>query len=212
MSPAEASVAFADGRRHGVVADGAAVRPLLEGLCTWMGLEPGCCQAPLLRILPAQREGEGRIPPARRGIEWVRTGDEVRALVAPVGERAELTDRLARLALVLSGEAENAGGVLLHGGLVATGGRGVILAGPGSVGKSTACARIPGPWRALSDDATLVARRGDGSYWAHPWPTWSRVREGRATSGWKVGSGVELAGIAVLAQGEAQALDRKSVV
>lgn len=70
------------------------------------------------------------------------------------------------------------GGLLIHGALAEVparlGGGGILLAGPGNVGKTTASNRLPPPWRALSDDAALVLRHGSGYYKAHPWPTWSR--------------------------------------
>jgi SynChlorMet cassette protein ScmC len=73
------------------------------------------------------------------------------------------------------------------------------------VGKSTASARLPHPWRALSDDATLVVCDGQGTYWAHPWPTWSRLFGDEAGDGsdtWDVQRAVPLRAIFILEQGE----------
>lgn len=99
------------------------------------------------------------------------------------------------------------GGFLVHGALVQTPGRreGIILAGPGTVGKTTASNRLPLPWRALSDDTTLVLRDGRGRYMAHPWPTWSRffpTPDGRPGPGgsWAVQNGLPLKAIFFLAQ------------
>jgi hypothetical protein len=97
-----------------------------------------------------------------------------------------LTIGMSEVALAIAREAQSRGGALLHGALAeapiapspipaaSQGGRGVLLAGPGTVGKTTASERLPPPWRALCDDATLVVRDAEGRYWAHPWPTWSR--------------------------------------
>lgn len=75
-------------------------------------------------------------------------------------------------------DVENRGGLLLHGALAECKRQGVILAGPGTVGKTTASRRLRLPWHSLSDDATLVVRDRAGRFGAHPWPTWSRFMFG----------------------------------
>ncbi len=92
------------------------------------------------------------------------------------------------------------GGLLIHGALVEKDGCGIILAGPGTVGKSTACSRIPLPWHALSDDATLVIPDGQGGYLAHPWPTWSRFFDNGPGGNWIVGKAVPLSALFFLHQ------------
>ena len=92
------------------------------------------------------------------------------------------------------------GGLLIHGALVEKNGCGIILAGPGTVGKSTACSRIPLPWHALSDDATLVTDDGHGKYLAHPWPTWSRFFDNGPGGSWDVGKAVPLTALFFLHQ------------
>lgn len=92
------------------------------------------------------------------------------------------------------------GGFLVHGALVEKDGYGIILAGPGTVGKSTACSRIPPPWHALSDDATLVVPDGQGGYLAHPWPTWSRFFDNGPGGAWNVGKAVPLIALFFLHQ------------
>jgi SynChlorMet cassette protein ScmC len=106
-------------------------------------------------------------------------------LITPVPplERVWLWQQLLSLSNGIAVQAQNWGGALLHGGLAQLPAQlqthpdqaeGVLLGGRSGVGKSTACARLPLPWRSLSDDLALVVRGGDGRYWAHPWPTWSR--------------------------------------
>ncbi len=92
-----------------------------------------------------------------------------------------LTIAMNSIALAVAQEAQTRGGLLLHGALAArpgldgaSGEMGVVLAGPGTVGKTTASSRLPPPWRSLCDDATLLVRDRSGDYWAHPVPTWSR--------------------------------------
>ena len=92
------------------------------------------------------------------------------------------------------------GGLLLHGALVEKDGYGVILAGPGGVGKSTASSRIPLPWHALCDDATLVVRDEKGQFFAHPWPTWSRFYDNGPGGTWDVEKAVPLRTIFFLNQ------------
>ena len=92
------------------------------------------------------------------------------------------------------------GGVLIHGALVEKDGYGVILAGPGGVGKSTASGRISLPWHALCDDATLVVRNSEGQFCAHPWPTWSRFYDNGPGGAWDVEKVVPLRAIFFLNQ------------
>jgi SynChlorMet cassette protein ScmC len=65
------------------------------------------------------------------------------------------------------------GGLPLHSSLVELDGQGILLAGPGDTGKTTCCSRLPGNWRPLCDDETLIVFREQGDYFAHPFPTWS---------------------------------------
>ncbi len=85
------------------------------------------------------------------------------------------------------------------------GGQGILLAGPSGVGKTTASLRLPQPWRSLADDVTLVVRDGDGTYLAHPWPTWSRLIGEEAWEegySWDVQQAVPLRAIFFLGQGD----------
>lgn len=130
--------------------------------------------------------------------------------LAPPADQDALTVDAMKLALVIAHAALPRGGMLLHGGLAelppnapgAPGG--VLLAGPGTVGKSTASRRLPPPWRSLCDDATLVVRDGAGQYWAHPWPTWSRYFTYSAPAGpddrWDTQRAVPLRSILFLSQ------------
>jgi hypothetical protein len=99
------------------------------------------------------------------------------------------------------------GGLLLHGALAEYAGSGFIMAGHGTVGKSTASRRLPAPWRSLSDDKTLVVRDSLGQYWAHPWPTWSRFHDGRPGGSWPVEHAVPLRAIFFLRQSPSDQLE-----
>jgi SynChlorMet cassette protein ScmC len=97
-------------------------------------------------------------------------------------------------------DAITRGGMLLHGALIARNGMGVILAGPGGVGKTTACNRLPETWHTLSDDTALIVRDDVNQYWAHPWPTWSRILLEGVRERWDVGRSISLKAICFLSQ------------
>jgi len=126
--------------------------------------------------------------------------------------------QLVRLSACIAHEAQP-GGVLLHSGLASLPspspppGRtewGVLLAGRSGVGKSTAARRLPPPWRALADEATLIVKDKKGMYWAHPWLTWSRFfGPGKGDGGdvWEVQRAVPLRAIFILEQGAADRVE-----
>ena len=125
----------------------------------------------------------------------------IRLLKCLCGHRGGLFINLARLSLVFARQAQARGGVLIHGALAERDGMGVILTAPGGTGKTTASNRLPAPWRSLCDDTTLVVRDAQGNYWAHPWPTWSRLlKEGAGVSTWDVQNAVPVKGVFILAQ------------
>jgi SynChlorMet cassette protein ScmC len=112
------------------------------------------------------------------------------------------TLQLIQFSNVIVFDAVTRGGMLLHGALIERDGLGIILAGPGGVGKTTACNRLPEPWQALSDDTTLIVRDGMGKYWAHPWPTWSQFLVEKVGGRWELGIGIELKAICFLKQSD----------
>jgi SynChlorMet cassette protein ScmC len=121
-------------------------------------------------------------------------------------DRAACTNEMAfyclwQLAIPIVHRVELRGGVLLHGALIEKNGCGILLAGPSEAGKTTASMRIPHPWKALSDDCTLLVKSGDG-YLAHPWPTWSRFMSGQGGGTWEVEKAVPLQGIFFLKKSE----------
>jgi SynChlorMet cassette protein ScmC len=113
--------------------------------------------------------------------------------------------QLMQLSLIIARDVQTRGGVLIHAALAQHDGMGVILAGPGGVGKTTASNRLPPPWQSLCDDTTLVVRDRQGNYRAHPWPTWSRFLQGEFCGTWDVQNSVPIKGIFFLSQ---QAEDR----
>jgi hypothetical protein len=102
------------------------------------------------------------------------------------------------------------GGLLLHGALADYKGAGYVMAGPSGVGKSTSSRRLPPPHRSLCDDRTLVVCDRAGRYWAHPWPTWSRLFNRDLNASWPVEEAVPLRGIFFLSQAASERLQPTS--
>jgi hypothetical protein len=132
-----------------------------------------------------------------------------------------LWKQLIRLSAFLGANVQANGGVLLHGALLSfpippsaspdprrkcspgtktSRDSGILLVGRSGVGKTTACARLTPPWRALSDDMALVVRAPGGAYWAHPWPTWSRLFDGQPCKNGDMRNGIPLQAIFIIDQ------------
>lgn len=204
----------------------------LNGRTTWVVSAGDEASVPVVEGLAAVMRSTKQRPdrPSDGGdgpTAGVRTPRELRVVVdndAPRRDRDDLTERgpveyaipspdspsmhtiaMMRVTEVVARDAQRHGAVLMHGTLAELGGTGVVLAGTSQVGKSTAARRLPPPWRALSDDTTLVAPDGCGGYRARPWPTWSRFFDGEAEVGaenaeWDVQTSVPLAAVFVLSQ------------
>jgi signal peptidase len=191
----------------------AASESVVAGLVTTMRLSPHHAgRLPDLGTVPAVAGGaprelrvvvEGR--PFRRDWGDLPKQGPVTIAVAPPDSPSMHTIAMMRVADVLARDAQRHGAVLVHSTLAVRDGTGVLLAGTSQVGKSTAARRLPSPWKALSDDTTLVVPDGRGGYLAHPWPTWSRFFDGDAEIGddhatWDVQRSVPLAGVFILSQ------------
>jgi len=137
--------------------------------------------------------------------------DTFTLICPPARDNDILASQLMQLSLVIAQQAQTRGGFLLHGALIEKEGRGVILAGPGGIGKTTASARVPTPWLSLSDDETLVVRGKNGAYWAHPWPTWSSFMSGGNGGTWDVAHAVPLKAILFLKQARHDRIERIGV-
>ncbi|EFK06520.1 conserved hypothetical protein [delta proteobacterium NaphS2] len=68
--------------------------------------------------------------------------------------------------------AQVKGGLPFHASLIEKNGGGFLFAASGGGGKSTCASRAKPPWRTLCDDSALIVKQ-NGSYFAHPFPTWS---------------------------------------
>jgi SynChlorMet cassette protein ScmC len=115
--------------------------------------------------------------------------------------------QLMQLSLVISSQVEKHGGILIHGALAEKDGKGIILAGPGGVGKTTASRRLPPPWISHSDDCTLIVRDKHEVYHAHPWPTWSNFMFGGDGGAWDVQHSIPLEAIFILTQNDKERVE-----
>jgi SynChlorMet cassette protein ScmC len=98
------------------------------------------------------------------------------------------------------------GGFPLHAALVERDGRGVLIAGRSGAGKSTACRRLPRPWRVLCDDTCLVVQSGSG-FRVHPLPTWSVFHDGAVGQCWEISRSVPVHAVFFLEQSETDGHD-----
>lgn len=191
----QANICLADGLVLGLCAEDTKAQGVLCRLSRVMRLGTEGDPERRLLIFVAKKRGEWTsLPYFRNGV--------ARCLVSPArdADADARTIQLMQIALAISLLSEERGGLLLHGALIKRDGGGVILAGPGGVGKTTACRRLQPPWYPLSDDATLVVCDGDGKYWAHPWPTWSALTNGGDGRSWDVQGAVPLRGIFLLSK------------
>jgi SynChlorMet cassette protein ScmC len=144
-------------------------------------------------------QAPGALPPVRPAKEGMGRRAE-QPLPSP---QEWLWMQLVRLSAFLGEQVQARGGFLMHSALaqVPISGAGVLLGGRSGVGKSTASRRLSPPWRSLCDDATLIVRAAGGHYWAHPWPTWSRVYAQHYDDRWDVQAPVPLQAAFILEQG-----------
>lgn len=101
--------------------------------------------------------------------------NKISCQVNPTGEHAAKIAQLLELSQIFCCKAEERGGLAIHSALAEKNGIGIILAGRGDVGKTTASKRLPSPWISLSDDCSLIVLDKQKKYRAHPWPTWSSL-------------------------------------
>ena len=110
--------------------------------------------------------------------------------------------QVQRIAQAVVADVIRKNGALIHGGLCSFKGCGAVMAGVGSIGKTTASNRLPDPWISYSDDATLIIPNDTGGHNAHPWPTWSRFYWGGPGGTWDVEKSLPLSAIFFLKQSE----------
>lgn len=108
--------------------------------------------------------------------------------------------QMVTLARFIALQTLDHGGILFHGALIEKDGNGIILTGPGTVGKSTAFYRLPPTWNPICDDTSLIVSDESGSIFAHPWPTWSNFIYNRDILSWDTQNPIKIKGIFILSQ------------
>lgn len=191
-------LAFADGVRWTIRALDDEAEATVRNLGKVLRLGPargGGRPCSVLGLRPARgRQGAGG-----RGVScWLGPGR---------GRQVEAF-RMDRVTTAIAERSLAWGGLLLHGALAVRDGAGFILAGPSGVGKSTASRRLPAPWKSLSDDCTFAVRDPDGLYWAHPWPTWSLLRDKGLVASWPLEQAVPLRALLFLRQSDSDRVER----
>ncbi len=183
-------LAFADGSVWAIEAGDETAREIVSRAGAAMQFTTHC--GPAHRVLVRVKEGRDDTPSADQG--------RVVCMLESPSSEDEMAVQLMRFAVFLGIQMRAHGGILLHGALAERSGQGVILAGHGEAGKTTASRRLRPPWRSLCDDECLVVRDARGAYWAHPWPTWSDFLWGGKGGSWPVQQAVPLKAIFSLRQ------------
>jgi hypothetical protein len=177
-----------------IVAGDTLASAMLPRLAEAMQLQTDLSHTDRVMVLVCDGRGPPFSWPADARPYSAEHGGEV-CVVNPGVGRNSLTSTVRQIAAVVGWDVQRSGGALLHSALAVWHGRGVILAGSGGAGKTTASRRLPPPWRSLCDDLTLVVRDRQAAYWAHPWPTPSSFMYERPGTTCDVQHGVPLAGI-----------------
>lgn len=185
---------LADGTHWSIEVRDLEAAKIVELLGSAMMLQLGQGQGRRLLV-----EVDGRTPEAGK-VPSAKDQDPVVCVLTPPSNNEMLAIQMMNLSLAIAREAQTRGGVLLHGALTEWNGRGVILAGSGNEGKTTACSRLPVPWHSLCDDTTLAVKDLKGQYWAHPWPIWSLFYQNGPSGSWNVQHAVPLKAIFFLSQ------------
>jgi hypothetical protein len=191
---------LADGSEWSIAAAGGSAARIFSRLLEIMQLRPLLkpSQQPIVMV------EDHELKPSCRS--FFNAGRNI-SLPPSANEDLRLVLTLIRITGIVGRDIECRGGALLHGALAEKRGSGVILAGPGEIGKTTASRRLRSPWRSLCDDTTLVVCDQQGKYWAHPWPTLSAFMADEPLETWDVQHAVPLKGIFFLSQADKERVE-----
>jgi len=131
---------------------------------------------------------------------WQQDGSEDRVIEVMNRNGLAANANMTLAMLPLHEACIAAGGLPLHAALMDFKGQGVLLAAPGNTGKTTCCRRLPGRYKALCDDETLLVRDRGNGFTAHPLPTWSAIFNGEESGTSRRRAGVPVRGIFFLEQ------------
>jgi len=100
------------------------------------------------------------------------------------------------------------GGLPLHSALVRRGDTCLLVAAAAGTGKSTCCRRLPADWKAICDEEVVLVPCSEGSWHAHPFPTWSDIVERKLDHTWDHSQRLPVSAVFLLEQGEADSAER----
>lgn len=202
-----AELALADGSNWDIIAADDRAYDVASALAKAMQLQPPEKRGPnksrssiLRRLIVHVKEQKNDEMPFPATVHFtVKDQDFICALISDENREMRAI-QLMHLSMVICRDVQYRGGVLLHGAFAGCNGNGVILAGPGGIGKTTASKRLPHHWQSFCDDMTLTVCDNKGGYWAHPWPTWSTFMFDGPGGTWNVQHAIPLKGIFFLEQ------------
>jgi len=163
---------------------------------------------PICHLHPKIRDGLPTNGWELQDFVWLQiwSHPEILDLICEMGPQEGREQEVLRMRMALQPiyrRIQDSGGLPLHAAVLKWNGFGVLLAAPGSTGKSTCCQRLNGPWRALCDDEALVVKDNKKGYLVHPFPTWSDYFSNRSKQTWNVQHYLPMSAIFLLEQAEA---------
>jgi SynChlorMet cassette protein ScmC len=202
ISPKNHTLNLADGSSWTIIGKDNQGAVMGRLLAKTMRLRPSLKATHKLLILDkSSRAGDTSLPIfTEKTLKSIKNNKKTTCLLGPSKDETGKVNQLLELSQVFCSNAEEKGGLSIHGALAEKNGNGIILAGRGDVGKTTASRRLPSSWRSLSDDSSLIVLDKNKCYHVHPWPTWNSLITGEKVQTWDVQYSVPLKAIFVLCQ------------
>ena len=204
ISPKNHTLNLADGSSWTIIGKEKKGADISRLLAKTMRLHPSSQTTQKLLIRGRNTTAGGTAQPifSEKTLKAIEDNNNITCHLDPSNDHEILIVQLLELSQIFCSKAEERGGVSIHGALADKNGNGIILAGGGNVGKTTASRRLPLSWRSLSDDSSLIVLDKKSNYRAHPWPTWSSLISGEKVQTWDVQFSVPLKAIFILNQSE----------
>lgn len=202
ISPKNTTLNLADDSSWTIVEKGKEGAEISGLLAKTMQLQSSPQATQNLLILDKRSTTRGAAQPifSEKTLKSLVENNKITCQLAPPNDHTTLVVQLLELSQIFCCKAEENGGLAIHGALAEKNGNGIILAGCGDVGKTTASKRLPSPWCSLSDDSSLIVLDKQNNYRAHPWPTWSSLFTEEKVQTWDVQFSVPLKAVFILSQ------------
>jgi SynChlorMet cassette protein ScmC len=207
-SPTNHTLNLADGSSWTIVGKDKGGADISRLLAKTMQLQSSSQTSKNLLILD-KSSTKGSVQPifSEKTLRSIADNTKISCHLDPSNDHVTLVVQVLELSQIFCSKAEETGGVSIHGALAEKNGYGIILAGRGDVGKTTASRRLPSPWCSLSDDSSLIVLDKKSNYRAHPWPTWSSLISGEKVQTWDVQFSVPLKAIFILNQSKTDKIE-----